>query len=111
DQLPIGEAALVEWQPVLPPLGKAEEDGSVKLVRARGRVLLFTSTVNKDWTVWPACGSFVPLMNEMLAFAVSGRLRGESWTVGEPLEEFLPIAGGGLAVQMQTPDSRTESLQ
>src|SRR5262249_1886260 len=52
-----------------------------------------------------------PLMQEVLNFALSGRLREQAATVGDPLEEFLPTAGSGLEVALHTPDDRTESLR
>src|SRR5262249_55604864 len=114
EQLPIGDAALIEWLPLLPPAGKDDGNGvpiSSKPVRARGRVMLITTAVNMDWSIWPAYRSFLPLMKEVLGFAVTGRLREQALTVGDPLEEFLLLTGGGVNVQIQTPDGRSESTQ
>jgi hypothetical protein len=89
--LPTGDPALVEWS------------------RYRGRVVLFTSTVNMDWTTWPVSPSFPALMQELLHFAVAGRLREQGAVVGDVLEEYLPPAAGGLAFTLHTPDGRIES--
>jgi hypothetical protein len=102
------DPAVVEWQPPFPP---AREDGPPHPARMRGRVILFTSPVNADWSTLPPDPCFVPLMNEVLNFAVSGRLREQALTVGDPLEEFLPTAGSGLEVALHTPDGRAETLQ
>jgi hypothetical protein len=91
--LPIGEAALIEG------------------ARYRGRVVLLTSTANMDWTTWPISPSFPALMQELLHFAIAGRLREQAAVVGDVLEEFLPTGGAGLQVALQTPDGRTEALQ
>lgn len=91
--LPVGEPALIEW------------------TRYRGKVLLFTSTVNMDWTSWPISPSFPALMQELLRFAVAGRLREHALAVGEPLEEFLQTSGVGLEVTLLLPDGRTESAR
>ncbi len=88
--LPAGDSALVEW------------------ARHRGRVVLFTSTVNTDWTTWPGGPTFPPLFNEVMRFAVAGRLRGQTGLVGEPLVEYLSAGSAGLEVKVQTPDGRTE---
>jgi hypothetical protein len=89
--LPVGDPALAEWW------------------RYRGRVILFTSTVNMDWNTWPASPSFPALMQELLHLAIAGRLREQAATVGEVLEEYLPAGGTGLDFTLQTPDGRTES--
>jgi hypothetical protein len=89
--LPVGDPALVEWS------------------RYRGRVVLFTSTVNMDWTTWPVSPSFPALMQELLHFAVAGSLREHAATVGDLLEEYLPPGGAGLDFTLQTPDGRVET--
>src|SRR5437660_684518 len=91
--LPIGDPALVEW------------------TRYRGKVLLFTSTLNMDWTTWPISPSFPAMMQELLHFAVSGRLREQASEVGEPLEAYLQVGGAGLDVRLESPDGRHESSQ
>ncbi|MCI0459070.1 MAG: VWA domain-containing protein [Gemmataceae bacterium] len=50
-------------------------------------------------------------MQEVLQFAIAGRLREQAAVVGDPLEEFLPTGGAGLEVALQTPDGRNESLR
>ena len=110
------EAALLDWQPVLPQLSHKDRAGAtaVSPVPAnRGRVLLYTSTVNTDWTDWPRQGTFVWLMQELLGHAASGRLRERSLSVGDTLEEFLPGASEaeGKEVTLRTPDGRTERLR
>jgi hypothetical protein len=89
--LPAGDPALVEWS------------------RHRGRVLLFTSTVNMDWTTWPVSPSFPALMQELLHFAVAGRLREQGAVVGDVLEEYLQPAAAGLAFTLHTPDGQIEN--
>jgi hypothetical protein len=94
EPLPVNDPALVEWQ------------------RYRGRVLLLTTTVNMDWTTWPVSPSFPAMMQELLRFAVAGRLREQSVAVGEPLEEFLPFEMAGREVAIQTPEpGRPESTR
>ncbi|HEV8059984.1 MAG TPA: VWA domain-containing protein [Gemmataceae bacterium] len=91
--LPVGDAALVEWP------------------RRRGRVLLFTSTVNMDWTSWPASPSFPALIQELLPYAVAGRLHEQSSTVGDILEQFQPSGSAGLEMVMSGPEGHNESLR
>src|SRR5262249_59469629 len=105
----------VEWQPLLPPPVREEatrpREAPPRPTRARGRVLLVTTTVNMDWSTWPAYRSYLPLMQELLSFAVSGKLREQAVTVGDPLEEFLPITGAGLDVTLTLPDGRKETIK
>jgi hypothetical protein len=104
-RLPRGEPALVEWQPLMPVTPDRPQGG-----RYRGRVVLFTSTLNMDWNSWPASPSYPAFMQELLRFAVAGRLREQAATVGEPLEEFF-TSGGALDVALRTPDGRTEEFR
>ena len=91
--LPTGDAALIEWP------------------RRRGRVLLFTSTVNMDWTSWPASPSFPAMIQELLPYAVAGRLHEQSSVVGDILEQYQPTGSLGLEMAMTLPDGRTEALR
>jgi SAM-dependent methyltransferase len=110
--LPVGDPAVLEWQPPLPPDNAAHgPDSPPRLARMRGRVVLITTPTNMDWSTWPAYRSFLPLMQELLGFAVSGRLREQAVTVSEPLEEYLQTAGGGLDATLHTPDGRTETVR
>ncbi len=71
------DAAVVEWP------------------RHRGRVILFTSSLNTDWTEWPRALSFAPFVQELLRFAVAGAVR-QTIPVGDPLEEYVPATFVGL---------------
>lgn len=104
-------AALLDWQPPL----QREKDADAPDVPAnrapqaipasRGRVALLTTTANTDWTDWPRKGSFVWLMQELVGHVASARLRGQSATVGDTLEEYLPNSGGDQKeVTVFTPD-------
>jgi len=104
--LPNGEPALIEWRPPLPPSDKTPSGA-----RYRGRVILFTSTLNMDWNSWPASPSYPAFAQELFRFAVAGRLRDQSLLVGEPLEEFFASRGGALDVTLRTPDGRKEELR
>ncbi|MFL5242168.1 MAG: VWA domain-containing protein [Gemmataceae bacterium] len=100
-KLPVGDAAIVEWHP---PLAKNSETRGSNSAHSRGRVLLVTSTVNSDWNNWPATRGYLPLMQELLRYAVAGRLREQNFTVGEPIEEYLQGTMAALSVEMHTPE-------
>src|SRR5207249_1051108 len=76
--LPVDDPAILLWQPILQP-EKKDAEPSRKTNTAptlyRGRVALITTTVNRDWTVWPAMKSYLPMMQEVLRLAIAGRLR------------------------------------
>ena len=53
----------------------AYDDGAPALVEARrgqGRVVLFTSTADRDWTDWPIRTSFLPAMQRIAAWLAGG---------------------------------------
>lgn len=91
--MPVGDPAVIDWP------------------RYRGRVSLLTTTANMDWTSWPASPSYVSFMQELLRYAVAGRLHDQASLVGEPLEQYLPAGSAGLEVAVVTPDGRNERTQ
>jgi hypothetical protein len=97
-----GGAAILEWRP---PAGKEPNAG-----RLRGRVALVTTTVNSDWNNWPVSPSFPALMQELLYYVSSARLREQVLQVGEPIELYLPSSSGAEAT-ISTPDGRTETAR
>jgi hypothetical protein len=64
-----------------PEAGKDErvlatyDDSSPALIearRGRGRVILYTSTVDRDWSDWPIRTSFLPAMQQLTEYLASG---------------------------------------
>jgi hypothetical protein len=114
---PPGGPAILEWQPPNPAARKEENKGASGLSpdprplnpRLRGRLVLVTSTVNAEWSKWPASPSFPALMQELLYFACSGRLREQSVETAQPLELYLNTPNGGAEARVQTPDDRAET--
>jgi Mg-chelatase subunit ChlD len=85
------DAAVVEWS------------------RHRGRVLVYTSTFNQEWTDWPVLPSFLPFVHEVLRFASTNPDR-HTIRVGDLLEEFFPPATAGLSAELIGPDGITAKL-
>jgi hypothetical protein len=109
--LPTHDPAILMWQPVIYKEGKAARRSQTPPApeaagRYRGQVGLITTTVNMDWTTWPASFSYLPLMHELLHLAITGRLREQAAVVGDELEEYL-AAVGQQAARVHTPDRRT----
>lgn len=51
------------------------DDGAPALIearRGRGRVVLYTSTVDRDWTDWPIRTSFLPAIQQLTAYLAGG---------------------------------------
>jgi hypothetical protein len=78
--------------------GKVEklDPAVIEWPRHRGRVIVFTSSLNADWTEWPRTLSFAPFVQELLRFAVSVATR-KTVQAGEPLEEYVPANFVGLS--------------
>jgi hypothetical protein len=91
-----------------PPLVLAAfDDGAPALVEARrgkGRVLLYTSTVDRDWTDWPLRTSFLPAMQRFAGW-LSGALddrRDPPTVVGSP--RTLHLSPGRRLAALVGPD-------
>jgi hypothetical protein len=56
----------------------------------RGRVLLFTSSLDTQWNNLPRQGLYVPLVHEMLRYLAWHEKKKPSYTVGEPVRLRLP---------------------
>lgn len=85
------------------------DDGAPALVEARrgkGRVLLFTSTADRDWTDWPIRTSFLPAMQRFAGWLAGGLedRRAPPVVVGAP--ETLRLDEGESLVALVGPDGR-----
>jgi hypothetical protein len=87
----------------------AFDDGAPALVEARrgeGRILLFTSTADRDWTDWPIRTSFLPAMQRFATYLAGGleERREPPTVVGAP--RSLRPEGGDRIVALVGPDGR-----
>lgn len=87
------------------------QDGTPALVEGRlgaGRVLFLTTSLDRDWTHWPARASFVPFLQRSAAY-LAGRL-GEAAPleieVGQPVRLPLAPEADGLRVLVPGGESR-----
>ncbi|MGB8930670.1 MAG: hypothetical protein WCC48_05405, partial [Anaeromyxobacteraceae bacterium] len=87
----------------------AFDDGAPALVEARrgaGRILLFTSSADRDWNDWPIRTSFLPSMQRfaaLLAGALDER-RDPPTVVGS--ERRIPLGDGRRVAALVGPDGR-----
>jgi hypothetical protein len=91
----------------------AFDDGAPALVegqRGKGRVLLFTSTVDRDWCDWAIRTSFLPAMQRLAAYLTGGldERRQAASAVGE--RRLLKLGEGESLVSLVGPDGRERPL-
>jgi Mg-chelatase subunit ChlD/CheY-like chemotaxis protein len=106
---------VLSFVPAKPPVPKPGEltekrdPAIVEMPRHRGRVVVYTSTFNQDWTDWPVLPSYLPMMHELLRFAATNP---DPHTVraGEVLEEFFPVTAVGLKAFVHGPDGLTAEV-
>jgi hypothetical protein len=85
------------------------DDGAPALLEARrgkGRVLLFTSTADRDWTDWPIRTSFLPAMQRFAGWLAGGldARREPPGRVGEP--RAIRLEEGEALAALVGPDGR-----
>jgi len=66
----------------------------------RGHSILVATSADAEWTTWPMWPSYVPLVQEMLAWAVRGQATDHNRLVGEPIVASARAAG--LAMRLPT---------
>lgn len=93
-------------EPTPTPRPRTTDPAVVEWPRHRGRVVVFTSSFNRDWTEWPVLPTFLPFAHELLRFASANPDR-HTARVGESLEEFLPANTVGLTATVTGPEGIT----
>jgi Mg-chelatase subunit ChlD len=93
--------------PAAPP--RKPDPAVVEWQRHRGRVVVYTSTFNQDWTLWPLAPTYLPFVQEALRFAATNPDR-HTVRVGDALEEFFPAAAVGQTAELTGPDGLAVSL-
>ncbi|HUR55087.1 MAG TPA: vWA domain-containing protein, partial [Gemmataceae bacterium] len=92
------------------PAGQKPDAAVVEWVRHRGRVVVYTSTFNQDWTDWPVAPSYLPFMHEVLRFAAANPDR-HTLRVGDAIEEFFPLPSVGLPATVTTAEGVSLTTQ
>jgi len=89
-------------------------DGSPLIVEEpihRGRVILVATSADTSWTLMPLWPSYVPIVQELLAYAIGGQIEQRNLRVGDPLGGTLPIPAGEVPLTLHLPDGRNEQLR
>lgn len=69
-----------------------------------GRSILVATSADASWTNWPLFPSYVPIVQELVAAAVRGRVEQRSQMVGQPLSGSLSGQAAEAAVAVELPD-------
>lgn len=77
----------------------------------RGRVILVATSADTSWTAMPMWPSYVPVVQELLAYAIAGRAAQRGALVGQPLGATVSASTVGASGTIETPDGRTEPLR
>jgi hypothetical protein len=75
----------------------------VDALRHRGTVIQVATSADIGWTNWPVHKSYLPIMQQIVIRASSGRLAERNIRVGQPFDQSFPAAGAGSAVTIVTP--------
>ncbi len=73
----------------------------------RGRSLLVATSADVSWTAMPMWPSFVPIVQELLLFAIHGRMQEHNLLVGQPLGGLLP-QGRVSAIEVRLPSGEAK---
>jgi hypothetical protein len=102
---------------LLGPTTKVEErrvlarydSGAAALVEGRlgdGRILLFTSTIDRDWNDLPIYPGFLPLLQQTVRYLAGRDRRGPPAEVLVGHSAPLPIQGGDLRLEVEGPEDK-----
>jgi len=82
----------------------------VEAPMGRGRVVLVGTSPDTSWTALPVWPSFVPLVHEILHFAMGRQADRRNVVVGEPLEGTVPAAAADAPLMVRGPQGRSEPI-
>ncbi len=76
----------------------------------RGRVMVWTSSINEEWTLLPRAGrTFVPLVYEWLTYAAQSRIEDRAIRPGEPVN--IEVQGFPRNPELERPDGSRRYLE
>jgi hypothetical protein len=101
----LDSAAAPQTQRVLEFLNAAKDPLLVEETIGAGRTLLLATGIEKTWTTMPLSPSFLPVVQEMLSFAVGGRASQHGLLVGEVLQGTFKRTTATATVTVDPPPS------
>ena len=75
-----------------------------------GRSILIATSVDDRWGAWPLWPSFLPMMQEVVLYAVTGRSGERQHLVGQPIVSTLRANAGEAGVLLQRPDQTSRPV-
>lgn len=78
---------------------------------AQGRVILVGTTADATWNYLPTSPAFVPLVHEMLGWAVRGQVAERNVLVGQPLGEDLPATAAQSTIRLRLPQGDAQTIR
>lgn len=91
---------------VTAPVGR----GRVALIATAGSLASVDVASGQPWTLWPTWPSFLPIVRELAAYAMSGQSTEWQQTVGRPLTGSIAEATPGEVVEITRPDGWTDPV-
>ncbi|MCH8045189.1 MAG: BatA domain-containing protein [Planctomycetes bacterium] len=90
-----------------------------KIHRGRSIVVAFPSSTasridqqsQNRWTTIPAMRFYVPLVQEILKFAIRGQLQQRNVTVGDPIGSTVHVPAANVSLVMHAPDARVDAMR
>jgi hypothetical protein len=77
----------------------------------RGRVVLVATSAEPSWTAMPLWPSFVPLVQEIVAWCASGQTQRRNLLVGQPIEISSTASAAEATLSVRTPDGRSHAVR
>jgi hypothetical protein len=88
-----------------------DDPAVVEMTKHRGTVFLVATSADIGWTTWPMHKSYLPVMQQLVMRAASGRLAERNIRVGQPFDRSFPAAGAGAPVAVTTPKGQSVSTK
>ncbi len=76
-----------------------------------GRVVLVGTSAEPSWTAMPLWPSFVPLVQEIVAWCAAGQIQQRNVLAGETFDALTASSTGMSSVSVQSPDGRKRPVQ
>jgi hypothetical protein len=76
-----------------------------------GRVVLVATSADLAWSAMPVWPSFLPLVQELLAYCVGSQSQRWNLEVGQSLDGAVPLPAAGQTLSLRRPDGGSESLR
>jgi len=77
----------------------------------RGRVVLVATSADVAWTPMPIWPSFVPVVQELLAYAIGEQLQQRNLRVGETLGASVSTPASDAPLTVESPGGRSEAVR